>query len=209
MHESPLKQTEEASQANASNNEGGEGLSGDNLDKLTKLLSKVEAKLLQRIVQVESTASKVHDLEDDMNAMKLDLARALQPKGPQITDEDVAKWNKNLETTADLEEQIKKLRNELAILDGPKIKADILQIFKVQTNVVGKTDLNPLNEQIRKLEMQLNDSIYESNALRDTLEALQSKVSNNYKELKSDGETVRARVDANDQTLVQHKKQLT
>jgi hypothetical protein len=40
----------------------------------------------------------------------------------------------------------------VAILDGPKIKADILQIFKVQNNFISKSNLNPLIEDINKLK---------------------------------------------------------
>lgn len=211
LHESPSRTAEDttahASAATAA--EGGENVSSEGLDKLQKLLQRVEGNLIRRIAQVESTANKVHDLQDELDTVKIDLARALAPRGPQITDDDVEKWNRNLETTDALEELVKKLKSELAILDGPRIKADILQIFKVQNNFVSKTDMNPLNERISKTEQQVQDFGFEINSLRDQMDAINDKIKANHSEAKQDVNQLRAHLDSNEQTLVSHKKMLT
>lgn len=57
-------------------------------------------------------------------------------------------------------------------MDGPKIKADILQIFKVQNNFINKADLGPVQEGIRKLEQMVNDDRYDITAMKEQIEAL-------------------------------------
>ena len=61
-----------------------------------------------------------------MVQLKLDMARALAPKEPEITQEDVDAWNGNLKRTGTLEDLLKQLQKEVSLMDGTKIKADIL-----------------------------------------------------------------------------------
>lgn len=108
------------------------------LGKLQKMIQRVEGNLIRRIAQVESSLSRIGTLEDDLVNMKLDVAKALKPKEPYITNEDVAKWNANCRKTDELEELLNNLLRDFQALDGTKIKADILQLFKVQQTFVVK-----------------------------------------------------------------------
>ena len=137
------------------------------------------------------------------------MARALAPRDPQITDEDVDNWNKNLASSKELDDHLNKMKSEMAILDGPRIKADILQIFKVQNNFVSKTDLNPLHERISKTEQLIENNGFELNSLRDQLDAINDKIRANQTEMKQEVDSLRAHIDSNEQTIVSHKKMLT
>jgi len=90
------------------------------------MISRVEGNLIRRITVVEGSLNKLNNLEDEMNLMKLDIVRALAPKDPIITTEDVEKWNKSYSMTSEHETILTTLKKDVAILDGPKIKADIL-----------------------------------------------------------------------------------
>ena len=82
---------------------GDDGASAEGLGKLQKMIQKVEGNLIRRIATLETSLHKINSLEDELVNVKLDLARALQPKEPYITNEDVDKWNKNCKKTQELE----------------------------------------------------------------------------------------------------------
>ena len=86
----------------------------------------MQGDLIRRIAVVEGSLGKLSDLEDDMALVKLDLLKALAPKDPNITVEDYDNWNENLKKTKEMEDLLKKLMKDFDILDGTKIKADIL-----------------------------------------------------------------------------------
>ena len=69
-----------------------------------------------------------------------------QPKGPVITDDDVARWNKANERSLQNEELLNGMRKELNGLDGTKIKADIIQLFRITSSTVSKEDFDTLKE---------------------------------------------------------------
>jgi len=118
-------------------------------------MQRVEGSLIRRITVVEGNLNKFNNLEDEMNLMKLDIVRALAPKEPVITTDDVEKWNKSFSRTSEMEALLTQLKKEITLLDGTKIKADILQINKVQNNFINKANLNPLIEDINKLKEEV------------------------------------------------------
>lgn len=79
-----------------STKDGSDGASSDAIEKLQKLIQRVQGDLIRRIAVVEGSLSRVNDIEDDMALIKLDLAKALAPKDPNITREDYDSWNNNL-----------------------------------------------------------------------------------------------------------------
>ena len=47
------------------------------------------------------------------------------PSGPTITDDDIKKWNGNLDRTKVLEDLIAALKKELAGINGDQLRIDI------------------------------------------------------------------------------------
>ena len=93
--------------------------------------------------------------------LKSQMVRALAPKEPVISQDDVDRWNATEDRSKANEEAIARLQKELQLLDGPKIKADILQLFKVQANFVNKDVLTSLQEEIRRAKQEVADLAYE------------------------------------------------
>ena len=132
-------------------------MSSEALDRLDKKLQRIQGDLIRRIASVESSLSKFSSLEDDMVQVKMDLVRALAPKEPIILQDDVDRWNANCDKTQKLEDLLNQLQRDMANLDGPKIKADILQLFKIQNNIVSKEALADLSEQVRRIKESIGD----------------------------------------------------
>lgn len=112
--------------ASTSTKDGSDGASSESIEKLQKLIQRVQGDLIRRIASVEGSVSRINDLEDEMALIKLNLAKALAPSDPNITREDYDDWNNNLKKTKELEDMLKKLLKDFDIMDGTKIKADIL-----------------------------------------------------------------------------------
>lgn len=130
---------------------GGDGASAGDLGSLKKMIQRIEGNLIRRIATLEGSLSKISSLEDEMVDVKLSLNRALAPKDPLITREDVDKWDRNCKKTGELEELIKQLQKEIASMDGAKIKTDILNLFKIQQTFVTKPQIEDINENARKM----------------------------------------------------------
>ena len=129
----------------------GDGASAGDLGALKKMIQRIEGNLIRRIATLEGSLSKISSLEDEMVDVKLSLNRALAPKDPLITREDVDKWDRNCKKTGELEELIKQLQKEIASMDGAKIKTDILNLFKIQQTFVTKPQIEDINENARKM----------------------------------------------------------
>jgi hypothetical protein len=95
---------------------------------------------------LESQGPEVAKLKDQVIELQEGLAKALAPRGPQITEEDVKLWMENVKKSKELAELITALRKDLNLLDGPKIKADIVQLFKITQNFVVKDDISGLQD---------------------------------------------------------------
>ena len=107
----------------------GAGIDQEAIDKLQRMIQRVEGSLIRRIASVEGIITRVDGIEDDMGVMKADIAKALKPRDPDVTREDVERWNANCKKTDELEEMLKNLK--LFVEDYPKIKADVLNILKI------------------------------------------------------------------------------
>lgn len=59
------------------------------------------------------------------------------------------------------------MKRDMAGLDGPKIKADIIQLFKITQNIGSKDLIEQLKEDIRRMKQELADSAYEITNARE------------------------------------------
>lgn len=73
------------------------------------MIQRVEGNLIRRIATVEGELHRIGTVEDDIAVMRVNIQQLMMPKEPVITKEDVEKWNKNIDKTAELEDLLKKL----------------------------------------------------------------------------------------------------
>ena len=59
------------------------------------------------------------------------------------------------------------MKRDMVGLDGPKIKADIIQLFKITQNIGSKDLIEQLKEDIRRMKQELADSAYEITNARE------------------------------------------
>ena len=59
------------------------------------------------------------------------------------------------------------MKRDMAGLDGPKIMADIIQLFKITQNIGSKDLIEQLKEDIRRMKQELADSAYEITNARE------------------------------------------
>ena len=74
----------------------------------------------------------------------IDRIDQLKNNGVVVTDADFKKWNANCGKTVSLEEQLEKLRKDVAAMDGVQIKAEINRISVLVLNMTPKADFEKL-----------------------------------------------------------------
>ena len=183
------------------------GLDTEAIEKLQKLIQRVEGNLIRRIASLETIISRVDGLEDNMGIMKADIQRALQPRDPKITREDVDRWNATCKKTEDLEEALRNLK--LFVEDYPKIKADVLNILKIQNTFVTKDSLAPLIEKIRVMEESLKDVRHDIGTVRDVQLKTEKIVEANHNELLDIINGLKAKLNSLEEMINALKKQIS
>lgn len=182
------------------------GDAGDN-EKLRKMIQRVEGNLIRRIATLEGSLSKISNLEDEMVNVKLDLANGLK-RIPNISREDIDKWHKNCDKTDELEEAIRQLQKDLRELDGPKIKADILNIFKVQQNFVVKEQLTPIAENARRIDQEVKDNREELRNMKERISTNEKQIERNQTEIKAECKACQTQADDNKVQIDELNKKL-
>ena len=164
--------------------------------------------MMIRIQEVESYGNRFTVINDQIDDLRNGLNRALQPKGPQITDDDVQNWNRNMSKTKDLENTIAQLRKEMNMIDGPKLKADILQLFKITNTFVTNDDITGLKEDLRRVKAEVADCNYDVTACKDIVQKSEKTIEANQKANAQEFQQVRTRLDAIDQSIAGLKKSI-
>ena len=101
------------------------------------------------------------------------------------------------------------MKRDIAGLDGPKIKADILQLFKITANVGSKDVIEGLKEDIRRIKQELSDSAYEITNTREQIAKTDKDLKKTEKEIRKDTATNRAKIDALESALSAIKKNIS
>ena len=83
--------------------------------------------------------------------------------------EDAEKWNNNCARSEELAELIKQLQIEMTVLDGSKIKADLLTLMKAAPNLVTKEDTERITDDVKKFRIEIADSSYEIQSVKDSI----------------------------------------
>ena len=93
------------------------------------MIKRVEGSLIRRVSSMETSVARIDPLEQDLAVLREALKNAGGGGGPEITKQDIARWNKNCEKTAELEELIRKLQSETEAI--PRMQTEIFNILQV------------------------------------------------------------------------------
>lgn len=99
----------------------------------------------------------------------------------------------------DMESELQQLKRDMSGLDGPKIKADILQLFKITQNIGSKDVIEQLKEDIRRVKQELADREYEINNAREQISKTDKELKKLDNALRKDISSNRSRIDQLDQ----------
>ena len=75
------------------------GVSNDELQDVISQIQRMEKTFMQRITELEKSSSKFVQLQDRITELQDNMVRALAPRGPTISEDDVNKWNQNIDKT--------------------------------------------------------------------------------------------------------------
>lgn len=189
--------------------EDGEGAaSGEMINEVIKQIQRMEKSFSVRISAVESYSTKFVEINDNINDLNDNMTRALAPKGPTITQEDVDSWNDGLDKLKALEDQLKGLRKEINLMDGTKIKADILQLFKITQKMVNEDDISSMKDDMRRMKSEMADCNYDVAACKDIITKVEKSIDASQKENTQNINLLRQRMDAHDQKFASIKKNM-
>ena len=107
-----------------------------------------------------------------------------------------------------MDAELQSLKRDMAGLDGPKIKADILQLFKITANVGSKDLIEGLKEDLRRIKQELADSAYEITNTREQIAKTDKDMKSMEKNIKKDTATNRAKIDACETAIAALKKNM-
>jgi len=80
--------TEEKAESAVEESDG----NADAIEKLRRQIQRVEGSLIRRIASIEGSLSRVDSIEIEMGVMKNNIAKALEPRDPEVTREDFDRW---------------------------------------------------------------------------------------------------------------------
>ena len=104
---------------------------------------------------------------------------------------------------------MKALKKEINMMDGPKIKADILQLFKITQKLVSEDDILNLKDELRRVKAEVADCTYDVQACKDIVSKTEKVVDTNQKQNVQEQKVLRDRLDQVDQALAGLKKSIT
>ena len=67
------------------------------------------------------------------------------------------------------------------MLDGPKIKADILQLFKITQKLVSEDDISGMKDDLRRVKSDVADCNYDVTACKDIVQKSEKQIDTNQK----------------------------
>ena len=207
----PEKGEEEADEAEE------EEIGGDALGKLQALIARTEKQLVQRIAKCEDQIPKTQQHGDNIVNLELKIERVNRGSGGGgsgtggigASQEEMDSWTEAAGKVPEVEAELQQLRRDMAGLDGAKIKADILQLFKVTANVGSKDLIDGLKEDLRRIKQELADSAYEITNTREQIAKTDKDMKKMDKEIRKDTATNRAKIDALEAIINALKKSMS
>ena len=194
-----------------------EELGGDAVGKLQALITRTEKQLIARIAKCEDHSVKLQEHTDNIVNIELKIERINRSSvsggeagagGIQASQDEMDSWNGAAGKVPELDAELQQLRREMAGLDGTKIKADILQLFKITANVGSKDLIDGLKEDLRRIKQELADSAYEITNTREQIAKTDKDMKKMDKDIRKDTATNRAKIDALESTVNAMKKSI-
>ena len=78
------------------------GVSSGALQDVIGQVQRLEKTFMKRVTELEKSSSTMVTMQKSISKLEDNMIRALAPRGPTISEEDVTKWNQNLITTKEL-----------------------------------------------------------------------------------------------------------
>lgn len=94
------------------------------------------------------------------------------------------------------------------MMDGAKMKGDILQLFKINSGFVSAEDIAGLKEELRKVRSEMADCTYDVTACKDAVQKNEKEIVQNAKQNSTDFGLIRNRLDALDNAVAGLKKKI-
>ena len=182
-----------------------EEIGGDAVGKLQALITRTEKQLVARIAKCEDHSVRLQEHTDNIVNIELKIERIQRASvgggngaagGIQASQEEIDGWNGAAGKVPELDAELQQLKREMAGLDGTKIKADILQLFKITANVGSKDLIDGLKEDLRRIKQELADSAYEITNTREQIAKTDKDLKKMDKDIRKDTATNRAKIDA-------------
>ena len=182
------------------------------ITKLQQLISRTEKQLIQRISTCEDYGPIIQEHEKKIADLQSKLDRVARQGtgggggGIGATPDEIDAWNNAANKMHDMESELQQLKRDMSGLDGPKIKADILQLFKITQNIGSKDVIEQLKEDIRRVKQDLADREYEINNAREQISKTDKELKKLDNALRKDISSNRSRIDQLDQQMSSLKK---
>lgn len=142
----------------------------EDLQNLANLMADMQDALARKEDKTDAQ-QKYDDLCDRIKNLK-----PAGPAGPAITDDDIKKWNGNLDRTKVLEDELAKLKKEMAGINADQLRADINNLNTKIQNFVTIDDFKKTQSDIAKLKLQIEDLKYALKTLTQRVDDLEKKL---------------------------------
>ena len=184
------------------------GIDADAIAKVFNYIKKVEIMVLTKADDKENR--DYHDsLFTSMEGISARLKRIENEGGANVKEDDIKRWNDNVTKTNKVEIDVDKLMKMMTALNVDQIKSDLSELKRAQLALASKAEFDKLAERLRKDEEILKDNRDEIFRNKDLVNKLQDIFEDSQKKHKEEFNSLRARIDQDEQQIAGLKKLLT
>ena len=168
---------------------------------------------MDRISPLEDSLGRIDGIQEQVQQISTDLANkaaAKDPNKPVLTHSDLNKWNNEYAALLNQHtEQVKQLQVDLFILDGAKLKLDILSLKKACEEFVPKVLVANMEADVKKIRIEIADNSFEVQTAKDMTLKLEKALVLSEKQTMAMFPPIKDDVEKNKQSISQQKKQMT
>lgn len=93
----------------------------------------------------------------------------------------------------------------MTVLDGSKLKSDLANVIKTLPNLVPKEDIERITEDVKKFRIEIADSTYEMQSVKDSIAKVEKLVETNQKEIKLSMQNARVKAESTEKSVAGNK----